>query len=90
MRMSTIDVAYQREVILNKTQTGVFPISGFLVSGQFLIKENRHNSRTNDDIDMKLAPVTRVDKRNKTTSKKFDDDGMSRNCDIITIFSIYS
>ena len=90
MRMSTIDVAYQREVILNKTQTGVFPISGFLVSGQFLIKENRHNSRTNDDIDMKLAPVTRVDKRNKTTSKKFDDDGMSRNCDIITIFPIYS
>ena len=90
MRMSTIDVAYQREVILNKTQTGVFPISGFLVSGQFLIKENCHNSRTNDDIDMKLAPVTRVEKRNKTTSKKFDDDGMSRNCDIITIFSIYS
>ena len=39
---------------------------------------------------MKLGPITKLDKRNKTTSKNFDDDVMSRNCDIIAIFSIYS
>ena len=32
---------------------------------------------------MKLGPVTKLDKRNKTTSKKFDVDVMSRNCDVI-------
>ena len=42
-------------------------ISDFLISGQSLIKENCHNSRTNDDIDMKLGPVTQSDKRNKAT-----------------------
>ena len=47
-------------------------------NGQSLIKENCHNSRTNDDTDMKLGPVTKLDKRNKTTSKKKDDDIMSR------------
>ena len=41
---------------------------------QSLIKENYHNSRTSDAIDMKLEPVPKLDKRNKTTSKKFDDD----------------
>ena len=29
-------------------------ISDFRIYGQSLIKENRHNSRTSDDIDMKL------------------------------------
>ena len=53
--------------ILSKTQTG---ISDFRISGQSLIKGNCHNSRTSDDIDMKLGPVTKLDKRNKTTSKK--------------------
>ena len=52
-------------------------ISDFRISGQSLIKENCHNSRTNDDIDMKLGPVTKLDKRNKTTSKRPDDDVMS-------------
>ena len=51
--------------ILGKTQTGVFPISG-----QTLIKINCHNSRTSDDIDMKLEPITKLDKRNKPTSQK--------------------
>ena len=50
--------------ILGKTKTGMFLISGFL------IKENCHNSRTSDDIDMKLGTVTKLDKRNKTASKK--------------------
>ena len=44
-------------------------ISDFRISGQSLIKENCYNSRTSDDIDMKLGPVTKLDKRNKTTSK---------------------
>ena len=44
-------------------------ISNFRVSGQSLIKENRHVSRTSDDIDMKLAPGTKLDKRNKTSKK---------------------
>ena len=65
--------------ILGKTQTGVFPNSGFLV--KYLIKENCHNSRAFDVIDMKLGPVTKRYKRNKATSKNFDDD--------IIIFSIY-
>ena len=44
-------------------------ISDFRISGQSLIKENCDNSRTSDDIDMKLRPVTKLDRRNKTTSK---------------------
>ena len=38
---------------------------------------------------MKLAPVTKLGKRNKTTSKKFNDDVMPANYDVIVIFSIY-
>ena len=38
---------------------------------------------------MKLGPVTKPDKRNKTPSKKFDDDVISANCDVIIIFPIY-
>ena len=60
----------------------------FRISGESLIKGNCLNSRTSDDIDMKLGPVTNIDKRNKTTSKKFDDDIMSADCDVIVMFSI--
>ena len=38
---------------------------------------------------MKLGPITKLDKRNKTTSNKFDDDVMSEYCDVIVIFPIY-
>ena len=38
---------------------------------------------------MKLGPVTKLDKGNKTTSKNFDDDVMSGNCDVIVIFWIF-
>ena len=38
---------------------------------------------------MKLGPVTKLDKRNKTASKKFDVDIMSENCDAIVIFRIF-
>ena len=44
-------------------------ISDFGIPGQSLIKGNCHNSRTSDGIDMKLGPVTKLDKTNKTTSK---------------------
>ena len=53
--------------ILGQTQTEVFPFSGFLVN---FLKGNCHNSRTSDDIDMKLGPVTKRDKTNKTAQKK--------------------
>ena len=65
----------------------------FPISGQSLMKEiyerNHRNSRISDDIDMKLGPVTKLDKRNKTTSKRFYDDVMSTNCEVIVIFPIY-
>ena len=37
---------------------------------------------------MKFGSVTNLDKKNKTTSKKFDDDVMSENCEVIVIFPI--
>ena len=43
------------------------------------MKVNCHNSRTSDDIGMKLEPVAKLDKRNKTASKKIDDDVISVN-----------
>ena len=65
--------------ILGKNSYG--GVSDFRISGQSLIKENCHNSRTSNDIDMKLGPVTIIAKTNKTTSKKIDDDLMSENCE---------
>ena len=38
---------------------------------------------------MKLRPVTKLDKRNKATSKKCDVDVISENCDVIVIFQIF-
>ena len=38
---------------------------------------------------MKLRPVTKLDKKNTTTSKRFNDDVMSTNCEVIVIFPIY-
>ena len=43
-------------------------ISHIWISGQYLIKENCHNSRTSHDIDMRLGPVAKLDKRNTATS----------------------
>ena len=45
-------------------------ISDFRISGISLINKNCHNSRTRNDINMKLGPVTKLDKRNTATSKK--------------------
>ena len=38
---------------------------------------------------MKLGLVSKLDKRNITTSKKFDDDAKSESFDVIAIFPIY-
>ena len=38
---------------------------------------------------MKLGTVTTIDKKNKATSKKIDDDVILENCDVIAIFAIY-
>ena len=52
-------------------------ISNFWISGQSLTKENCHNSRTSDDINLKLGLATKLDKGNKKTPKIFDNDVMS-------------
>ena len=38
---------------------------------------------------MKLGPVTKLGKRNKTTSKKIGDDVMLQDCDVIGTFRIF-
>ena len=38
---------------------------------------------------MELGRVTKLDKRNKTSSKKFDDEVMSENYNVIVISPIY-
>ena len=38
---------------------------------------------------MKLGPVTKPNKKNKTTSKKIDDGIISENYDVTVIFLIY-
>ena len=38
---------------------------------------------------MKFGPVTKIDKRNTRTLKKFDDDMISENFDVTCIFTIY-
>ena len=38
---------------------------------------------------MKLGPVTKYDKRIKTTSQKRDDDFMSGNCNVTAVFPIF-
>ena len=37
---------------------------------------------------MKLVPETKLDKRNKKTSRKYEDNVMPENCDVIAIFPI--
>ena len=44
-------------------------ISDFRISGQSLVNENFNDSRISNDIDMKLGPVTKLDKRNTTRLK---------------------
>ena len=55
-------------------------------SGQLLIDENFHDSRTSNNINMKLRPVTKLDKRNTLTLKTL----MMRSChQILTPLSTF-
>ena len=45
-------------------------ISDFRISGQSLINENCHNSRTSLNTDMKPGPVTKFDKTTLTSCRK--------------------
>ena len=85
--LNLVSLTHPNLQIFGKTH-GV--ISDFPISGRSFIKENCHNSRTSDDIDMKLGPVTKLDTRTKIPLKKFDDGIMSENCDVSVIFSVYS
>ena len=62
---------------------------GFRISSQSVIEENCNNSRTSNDIDMKLVPETKLGMINKTALEKFDVDVLLVNCDVIVIFKIY-
>ena len=44
-------------------------VPDFWISGQYLLNENCHNSRTSNGIDMKLGPVTKFDRKNMATPK---------------------
>ena len=75
-------------LILDKINTGVFPISRYQVNP--LYKKSCRNSRTNDNIDMEFGPVTKSGKRNKKKrQKKIDYGVISENFDLIVIFLIY-
>ena len=61
----------------------VFLIFGFLVNP---LQKSCHNSRTSNDLDMKLGPVTKLDKGNTATSEKLDDEILLASDDIIVTF----
>ena len=63
-------------------------ISDFWISGESIIKENCNKSRTRNDINIRFGPVTKIHKKNKTISEKFDDDVMPKNYDVLVIFTI--
>ena len=67
-------------------QNSDWGIYDFQISGQSFISKNFRNS--SHDTDMKLGPVTKLDKRNTVRSKKFDE--FLAICDVIVIFLIYS
>ena len=50
------------------------------------MKENYHNFRTSDDIDMKLEPVTKLTKETKQRQKKFGDDVMLQTVMLLSFF----
>ena len=49
----------------------------------------QQDSRTSNDIGMKLGPVTKLEKTKKTKSRMFDVDIMSENCHIVVIFCFF-
>ena len=71
---------------MRKTHTGVCLISGFLVNPLWkkIVITPEPVMILTWNFDQWLV------KKNKATSKKFDDDVLSENCDIIVIFPIYA
>ena len=61
-------------------------ISDCQIFGEYFINENFHNSRTSYNTDMKLGSVTKLDKSNRATSKKINDDVMLPNFDVFVFF----
>ena len=49
-------------------------ISDYRISGQSFTEQNCLNSRISNDIDVKLGSVSKLEKRNTATPKKFDDE----------------
>ena len=64
-----------------------FSILGFLVKSP--LNKNCHSSATSNDINMKLRPLSQIEKRNTVISKKFDDEVISVKYDVIFIFPMY-
>ena len=54
--------------ILDQIQTRAFSMSRFLV--RFLKNKNSSDYRTRNNIDLKLGPLSKLDKRHTMTSKK--------------------
>ena len=73
--------------ILVKTRQEYFQFLDFW-SISYKKKLLLQNSKTSNDIDMTVGTVTRHDKRNIITSKKFGNDVISENCDVIAVFPI--
>lgn len=65
--------------IEQNSDVGIF---SFWILVEHLLKKNGNNSGNSNDIKIKLEPLTELDKGNKATTKKFDDDFMSTNFDV--------
>ena len=78
-----------RSPILDKIPTRVFSISRFL--NKAFKNKNCHNSKTSNEIEMKLGPLSKLETRNMkyNNAKKFKDEVLSANYDVIVIFPIY-
>lgn len=53
------------------------------------MNKNCYNSRTSDDIDIKLEPPSKLEKSYTMASTKFDNDFILANYDIILFLPIY-
>ena len=63
--------------------------SDFLISGQSLTNANCHHSGTSNDIDMKLGPVTKLDKNNVTARQTSENLTMKSYRQIMTTLSFF-
>ena len=75
--------------ILSKTQTGVFPISGFLVNSlqKEIVIPPEPVMLLISNLEQYLTIPTRQDQQDNV--KKIDDADISEICDTIAIFLIY-